>query len=196
MGHIAGTILSVYGECGDFSGIDKEDKAEQLKQIVGRFIVGKDEVSLAFQKLRKIMGQKSMSEIQVAKAANKLLYELNSCPNNLRPGDSSWNRSVKCAYDPSDWYYDAQKNVFELSEEDSIRLTNLLHFTMGEVKGVSNSENAVFFYTACGQNKEPLLYSSKNSDMLSDKYSESRIPIEYQDYVENCRMLMNTCQLK
>jgi hypothetical protein len=186
MGHIAGMILSVYGERGSFSDIDKENKEDQLKRIEEQVPNWNNMVTKEYSELYSQVSKLDNSDYSgIIEAANDLLYWLNSCRNNLRPGNSSWNRSVGSAYDPSDWEYDTVNNIFILSKSDSIQITNLLHFTMGKMEDVSNSVDAVFFYSAKA-NDEEILYSSQNGSVLVGDlaYNPCTSRIVYWDYVE------------
>ncbi|MDE6710286.1 MAG: hypothetical protein K2J76_07340, partial [Oscillospiraceae bacterium] len=101
---------------------------------------------------------------------NELLYIFNNALINLRPGDSSWNRSIGGCYDPESWYPDKNRFVIN-SKEDVHILDNLLKIFV--------NPSTIYFYTAQTHSGDLLLYSSNNSFPYEGikAYSECNIPI-------------------
>jgi hypothetical protein len=121
----------------------------------------------------------------IEECSNDLLGVLNSDNANLRPGNPNWNRSVSSAYDPDVAAYNSDENCFVLTEEDSIRITNLIEFTLGEAAGVPNTKNALFFYSAYGEDNLPILYSSQNEfGLRTSRYTVCNETIVYYNYVK------------
>lgn len=113
---------------------------------------------------------------------NAILNKLYNEKVNLHQGDSSWNKSIGGAYDPVEFTIDKGKIL--LGKEDSIAITNLLNFTLGEDKDYP-SENGLFFYM-CKLNGEKFLYTSCTNEKFVKTIEVSKCdePIEYIDYLE------------
>lgn len=101
---------------------------------------------------------------------NELLYMLNNSLLNLRPGKSSWNRSIGMCYDPVAWEFTDGKFVIT-DEIDVFILSNLLRINV--------CTSTIYFYSAKNSAGEPVLYSSNNSSENQGigKYDKCDIPI-------------------
>ena len=121
---------------------------------------------------------------------NAILNKLYNEEANLHSGNPSWNKSLGSAYDPVE--FTINNDTILLGEEDSIAITNLLNFTLGEDKDFP-SENGLFFYM-CKLNGEKFLYTScTNKNFIKTiEVSECDIPIEYEDYLEEEIKPVNT----
>lgn len=111
---------------------------------------------------------------------NKLLYVLNSAPENLRLGNSRWNSSIGEEYDPICWcYVDQDENFLSsdtgIQESKNIKLPGapveegfylynkeegaVLDYFIEEVK----PESQISIYTAINElYDKPFIYSSSN----------------------------------
>lgn len=116
--------------------------------------------------------------VKAVKYYNQLLYILNNSLFNLRPGNSSWNRSIGMCYDPSEWEFDGKKFIIT-SEEDVFILSNLLHIKV--------NPSTIYFYTAKDSGGNPVLYSSNNGSVNQGigEYQQLNIPIYIYPYDEN-----------
>lgn len=101
---------------------------------------------------------------------NELLYILNNSIVNLRPGNSSWNRSIGECYDPAAWSFTDGKFVIT-DEIDVFILSNLLQIKV--------NPSTIYFYTAKDSNGNPMLYSSNNISVNEGigNYQPLNIPI-------------------
>jgi hypothetical protein len=194
VGYIAGMIFSVYCEEGIFYDILGQDELVFLERIVNQVTDDgeveddeRSEVKKQFLILWDTVSEygKFADSATIAKAANDLLYLLNSCRSNLRAGNSHWNRSLSSAYDPTVWKYNREDDVFELYDQDNIQITNLMNFTLGQAEDVANTHNALFFYSSYDVKNRPILYSSQNGEQLMSRFSYEKcaLKIKYYDYV-------------
>lgn len=119
----------------------------------------------------------------IAANASEIVRLLNSEKVNLRTGFSNWNSSTQSAYDPIRYIYDNGFLITSLC--DSIRISNLIHFTLGKDENILNTEDALFFYSARDNQNTPFLYSSNNPISFEGTadYSECKDPIYYYDYI-------------
>lgn len=121
---------------------------------------------------------------------NELLYYLNSADANLRPGNSSWNRSLGNLYDPYGWVHcgpngridntnlelkpkdlevSYNANCFYLVNDTDCKKYDLLL----KLKNVNPPE----LYTAIYDGK-PIMYSSCNFDLVLDSVTNYDICME------------------
>lgn len=174
--------------------INMEDEKEQnkLKQYNNIFLL------LAFS-MGDFMGsnkdcpEKMICHLELCcHFANELLDLLYNELPNLRLGFSSWNRSLRNAFDFTS--YDKSENGFIVTcNEDCIAITNLMNYTLGKHNEVENTENGLFFYLANiseDADNEPnfVLYSSSNDEVFkpNEKVQECKnMSIQYTDYLEN-----------
>lgn len=115
---------------------------------------------------------------KAVKYFNQLLYALNNSLLNLRPGKSSWNRSIGICYDPVAWEFTDGKFVIT-DEIDVFILSNLLRINV--------RTSTIYFYSAKNSAGEPVLYSSNNSSENQGigKYDTCDIPIYIYPTDEN-----------
>lgn len=117
----------------------------------------------------------------VSDSLNQLLYCLNSADANLRPGDSSWNRSLGNLYDPYGWVHigpdgridNGNLNLTQKDLQEVYSDTNCFH--------LANDTDCRKYHLLCQlhqisppalysavYNELPILYSSCNFDFGLD----------------------------
>lgn len=101
---------------------------------------------------------------------NELLYVLNNVIINLRPGNASWNRSIRECYDPEAWYMNGQGFVI-YSNNDVHLIRYLLDIPI--------NPSTIYFYTAQDDEGVQVLYSSNNPfpNKGAKVYDECKMPI-------------------
>ncbi|MDO4316938.1 MAG: hypothetical protein Q4C48_01905 [Lachnospiraceae bacterium] len=134
----------------------------------------------------------------LAEIAGELVGALNSCKNNLRAGDARWNSSIQSAFDAAEYRVETRRlsvgtedgeeevQVIVLNNEaDSIRLSNLLHLTLGKDPNVDNTSDALTVIKAINGKGESFFYSSSNrkKDFLRNgEVQPCDCPVLYTDY--------------
>lgn len=151
-------------------------KIEQL--IIALYPYKKDRDD-ALEIFNKIKGTSNKNISDLVTLFNELLYVLNNALDNLRAGDSSWNRSIGAAYDPIEYYYDqAKKRIYITDTIDIYILSNLYQIYV--------EPSTIHFYSAIKDGK-PFLYSSDNpyKNEGTAAYEISDIPIYIRPLTED-----------
>ncbi|MBD5141498.1 MAG: hypothetical protein HDT25_08815, partial [Ruminococcus sp.] len=145
---------------------NSEDHSKLKPLIAALFPYDDDDRKNAVAVYNKIINKPE----KAVKYYNQLLYILNNSLFNLRPGNSSWNRSIRECYDPESWYGNGQGFVIS-SEDDVYLLDNLL--------AIPVEPSTIYFYTAKTNSGDRLLYSSNNPfpNEGINAYGECNIPI-------------------
>lgn len=191
-----------YGEEGD--------KAEQLdvfnKGLIEFAGCTEAPINGTFLRLREALSHlESVSEdgflASIAEIAGELVRVLNSSEGNLRVGDARWNSSIQSAFDATEYRVETRRlsEVTEDGEEetetqvivlnneaDSIRLSNLLHLTLGKDPNVDNTSDALTVIKAINGEGESFFYSSSNrkKDFLRNgEVLPCDCPVLYTDYL-------------
>lgn len=138
----------------------------------------------------------------IAVKASEIVRLLNSERSNLRIGCSRWNRSVLSAYDPISAPFEVERDSFVLkNERDSIRITNLLSFTIGGVDKedstpIPGAVDALFLYTYINPSTGEKQICSSNlpyNEWVSARNVAACIQnIIYSNYITNSDYYMPT----
>lgn len=129
----------------------------------------------------------------MAVKSSEIVRLLNSEKSNLRLGCSRWNRSVLAAYDPISFLFDEQDMCFILdNENDRIRITNLLAFTMGGCnketgESIPGAFDALYFYTFINPSTSTTYICSSNLPYSEWASAQDVSPcgygIKYKNYI-------------
>lgn len=118
---------------------------------------------------------------------NRILDLLYNELENLRSGDSKWNRSLKDAFDPNETSVN-ENDVTLLNKYDGIAIKNLVSFTLGKHRDIENTEDGLFLFLARNKENEAIVYSSINSRsdfQLISSFEVCLLPILYLDYYDD-----------
>ena len=127
----------------------------------------------------------------IATKASEIVRLLNSEKSNLRPGYKKWNRSLQSAYDPIAFELSSEYSFVLTDENDHIRITNLITYTIGSKIGeekIPGAFDALFFYTCKDDENNKYVYSSNLDENLwrnANKFEECKDPIYYKNYITN-----------
>lgn len=110
----------------------------------------------------------------IEEAADSILKNLFNETPNLRWGNSSWNRSIEAAFDPSGFGW-KQGDVY-LSVQDSIAVNDLLWFA---------PDVAVWFYTFKYNSKQGISSSDNTYNIPENCEDDDSVTIYYKNYVYN-----------
>lgn len=138
----------------------------------------------------------------MAVKSSEIVRLLNSEKSNLRLGCSRWNRAVLATYDPISFSFEEQNQFFILdNENDSIRITNLFAFTIGEKdretgESIPGAFDALRFYTFINaETNRPCICSSNLFYFewaLVQNLSPCDYGIKYKNYMTGQIELMET----
>lgn len=184
-------LIALYNTCQETHSHNHIDSFNQalVKRAIADTQTLFPDISTAFVALADAISRQNQNDNiyygGIAENAHNLVVELNSCHANLRVGSAAWNSSIQDSFDMTNPASGKTAYTLILQPDDSMRISNLLHLTLGRHNVVPKTQNALTFLSAQTFNGEAIKYSSDNRTvefLESDKIIKCELSFYYYNY--------------